>query len=290
MKVYELKKWDWIAKQWWRFDTIWRIWPSVLGISGYATLIAWAELRWEMELMLHPGFKNLPVFFSMIGFILSLLLVFRTNTAYERWWEGRKLWGNLINVSRNFASKINAIGIQLNENDRKYFHKAIPLFADALDKHLKSEKVRLELDELEIHHDHTHPPLLLAQWVHYRVFQMHQDGKIDSFTFQLLVKEVDQWMEICGGCERIKNTPIPYSYASFIRKFILGFCLIVPLGLVPTMGFIAIPVTTILFYALSSLEIIAEEIEEPFGNDPNDLPTQKMVETIRANVAEVLKN
>lgn len=290
MKVYVLKNWDWVVKQWWNSDTIWKIWPSVFAMIGYSSLIAWAELRWEMDFMLHPGFKNLPVFFSMIGFILSLLLVFRTNTAYERWWEGRKLWGNLINSSRNFASKLNACGDSVQESDRKYFQTAIPLFADALDKHLKSEKVRLELDELEIHHDHKHPPLLIAQWVHQRIFTMHKDRKFDSFTFQLLIREVDQWMEICGSCERIKNTPIPYSYASFIRKFILGFCLMVPLGLVPTLGFIAIPVTTILYYALTSLEIIAEEIEEPFGNDPNDLPTQKMVETIQANVLDILKN
>ena len=290
VKVRELKKMNWIAHRWWKSQSLIGNWKSLLGIILYSRFIAWAELRWKMDFMLHPGFKNLPIFFSMIGFILSLLLVFRTNTAYERWWEGRKLWGNLINTSRNFAIKLNACGEHLNENDRKYFQKAIPLFADALDKHLKSEKVRLELDEFEINHDHKHPPLLITQWVQQRIFQLQEQKRIDDFRFQALIKDVDVWMDICGACERIKNTPIPFSYAAFIKNFIIGFSLMVPLGLVPTLGIIAVPVTCILFYALMSLETIAEEIEEPFGNDPNDLPTQKMVETIRANVTEILKN
>jgi putative membrane protein len=95
-------------------------------------------------------------------------------------------------------------------------------------------------------------------------------------------------MDICGACERIKNTPIPYSYSAFIKKFIFFYVLTLPLGYVSNMGYLIIPVVIFIFFVLASLEIIAEEIEDPFGRDTNDLPMQRIAENIKKNMVEIL--
>jgi putative membrane protein len=94
--------------------------------------------------------------------------------------------------------------------------------------------------------------------------------------------------DICGACERIKNTPIPYSYSTFIKKFIFFYVITMPFGFAITMGLFTIPVTVFMFYVLASLELIAEEIEDPFGLDSNDLPMQKIAENIRHNVEDII--
>ncbi|HCY89477.1 MAG TPA: hypothetical protein DHV17_04380, partial [Chitinophagaceae bacterium] len=94
--------------------------------------------------------------------------------------------------------------------------------------------------------------------------------------------------DICGACERIKNTPIPYSYSAFIKKFIFIYVLTLPFGFAFNLGYYSIPVTTFIFYVLASLELIAEEIEDPFGQDSNDLPMQRMAEAIGGNIRDIL--
>ena len=94
--------------------------------------------------------------------------------------------------------------------------------------------------------------------------------------------------DICGGCERIKNTPIPFSYSVFLKKFIFFYVMSLPLGYVFSLGYYTIPVVIFIFYVLASLELIAEEIEDPFGEDENDLPTTKISETIKKNIEEIL--
>ncbi|HEX2535787.1 MAG TPA: bestrophin family ion channel, partial [Chitinophagaceae bacterium] len=106
--------------------------------------------------------------------------------------------------------------------------------------------------------------------------------------FLLLNNELTAFLDICGACERIKNTPIPYSYSAFIKKFIFIYIMTLPLGYVIQLGYLIIPVVIFIFYVLASLELIAEEIEDPFGRDANDLPMQRMYENIRKNIAEIL--
>ncbi len=91
-----------------------------------------------------------------------------------------------------------------------------------------------------------------------------------------------------GACERIKNTPIPFSYSVFLKKFIFFFTMTLPMGYVFKLGYFCIPVVVFIFYVLASLELIAEEIEDPFGTEENDLPTERICNTIRANVYEII--
>jgi ion channel-forming bestrophin family protein len=224
----------------------------------------------------------------MLGFVISLLLVFRTNTAYDRWWEGRKMWGALVNNSRNFSLKLSAI--LKDEADKSYFRSLIPAYASVLDKHLNDEETGQQLFDdvdLEIDH-HKHKPNQVAKMMFCKINALYESKKISGNQLIILNAEVQSFTEICGACERIKNTPIPYSYSAFIKKFIFFYVMTLPFGYAFSLGYYVVPVVVFIFYVLASLELIAEEIEDPFGGDANDLPTRKMAENIKKHIEELL--
>jgi putative membrane protein len=130
----------------------------------------------------------------------------------------------------------------------------------------------------------------ISKLLQQRIKDLHRQGMISGEEWLLVNAEMQSLLDITGACERIKNTPIPYSYSAFIKKFIAVYVLTLPFGFAFTLGYIAIPVVMFIFYVLASLELIAEEIEDPFGTDTNDLPMEKMAETIRKNVQECLGN
>jgi putative membrane protein len=117
---------------------------------------------------------------------------------------------------------------------------------------------------------------------------LYKSGKISGDQFLIISVELQSFTDICGACERIKNTPIPYSYNAFIKKFIFFFVMTLPFGFVFNLGYYVIPVVVFIFYVLASLELIAEEIEDPFGGDANDLPIGKIASNIKKHVGEIL--
>lgn len=266
---------------------------SILILVGLFTwLVGYVETEY-LRLSRQDFVSNLPSMHGLMGFAISMLLVFRTNTAYDRWWEARRQWGQLVNVSRNVAIKVDAILPADNDEIRVAFARLIGAFAQALTAHLRSEKTRLALDaslhpELEDLQPGMHVPARIAALMHARVHRAYRDGAMTGEQLIGLTTDLSAFMDICGACERIKNTPLPYSYSSFLKKFIVIYSLTLPFGFVFTLGYIAIPVVVFIFYVLASLELIAEEIEEPFGMDTNDLPLERMAEMIGANVQELL--
>jgi putative membrane protein len=272
-------------------DTFRKLLPMLLFMTLYSWGVLWLEKHY-WKLPADSNVRNITVLHTLLGFAISMLLVFRTNTAYDRWWEGRKLWGALVNGSRNLAFKLQAF---LPENDpaaRTFFRQAIPLYAAALQQHLLKETTRLELDEQphpelpDLAHA-RHVPNKVAESIYEKVTSLRKSGALSAEQFIVLNEELRNFTDVCGACERIKNTPIPYSYSAFIKKFIFLYVITLPFGLALTLGWMAVPVTVFVFYVLASLELIAEEIEDPFGRDNNDLPMQRIAETIRNNVQDV---
>ncbi|MCC7245944.1 MAG: hypothetical protein IT269_09710, partial [Saprospiraceae bacterium] len=271
-----------------RSDTLRRLAPWIVAVCIYAGLVAWLEMVvWQVSENSH--LRNVSLMHSLLGFAISFALVFRTNTAYERWWEGRKLWGALVNNSRNLAMKLASM-LPEDDPERAYFRKIIPAYAIALKQHLRSENTRIELfDDLPPHvkaridHD-KHMPNQVASLMMRHVQQMVKEGKITQEQLLFINPELLSFTDICGGCERIKNTPIPYSYGVFIKKFLMVYIATLPFGFVFSLGYIVVPMVGFIFYVLASLELIAEEIEEPFGADENDLPLTRIAQNIRSNV------
>lgn len=292
MIAYNPKEWISFITKFNNADTLKRLLVPMLGVAIFATIVAYLEIN-VFHLNENNKLKNITNLHTLLGFVLSLLLVFRTNTAYDRWWEGRKLWGNLVNSSRNFALKLNAILSIEDKQNRDFFAKGIAFYAMVLNKTLAQESTRLLLDEME--HPElnsgkaiSHHPNRVASIIYNKIYALKKQNIISNEELLFLNTELQTFTDVCGGCERIKNTPIPYSYAVFIKKFIFFYVFTIPFGYSFTLGYWMVPFVTFVFYVLVSLELIAEEIEDPFNNDTNDIPTQKISENIKKNVSEIL--
>jgi ion channel-forming bestrophin family protein len=294
MISYNPKDWFTFIFKFHKADTFRKLLPLICAICIYSGIIAWLEIYyWRLSDLSHV--KNIPLMHGLLGFAISMLLVFRTNTAYDRWWEGRKLWGSLVNNSRNLAMKLEAILPTGATTERAFFRKIIPAYAYALHNHLHKEQTRVELFESAEHKalfpelDHAkHIPNQVALLLFRQVQQLHATGKISGEQLLYLNTEMQSFTDICGACERIKNTPIPFSYSVFIKKFIFFYIMTLPFGYVFQLGFYVIPVVAFVFYVLASLELIAEEIEDPFGGDENDVPTALLAKNIHRHVAEII--
>ncbi len=260
-------------------------------VGLYSWGIEYLELEY-FRLNSKSGISHVGMIHSLLGFVLSLLLVFRTNTAYDRWWEGRKLWGKLVNDTRNFAIKISMI----LGNDRQYteqISRYLKFFPHLLAKHLSKESTRLALDEdySEIEKElRNHGPSELVILMSHQLNQLKKEGKISDVEMLYLDTQLSGFLDVCGGCERIKNTPIPYSYSSFIKKFIILYVLALPIAYVINIGNYIIPLTVFIYYVLMSLELIAEEIEDPFNNDENDIPMETIAQNIEKNVHQIMES
>ncbi|WP_276134223.1 bestrophin family protein [Polluticoccus soli] len=292
MRIYDPKHWFDILFQFHKHDTARKLGKLICIITLYAAGVAYLELNF-LNLSEKSYLKNLHQMHNLLGFALSLLLVFRTNTAYDRWWEGRKLWGSLVNNSRNLAIKLHALLPETDIETRAYFKRVIPMYASVLREHLQSEFTRYALDEKEhpeLKHmeDGKHAPNQVAKMLQNKAVGLQKQGILTGEQLLFINPELTSFTDICGACERIKNTPIPYSYSAFIKKFIFVYVMTLPFGYVLSLGYLMIPVVALVFYVLASLEVIAEEIEDPFGSDTNDLPMQKMSENIKKHVAEIL--
>ncbi len=290
---YNPKEWFAFIFKFHRSDTIRQLFPLIIAIGLYAAGVAYLEINyWKLPDSSYV--RNIPLMHTMLSFVISMLLVFRTNTAYDRWWEGRKMWGALVNNSRNLAIKMAAILPKEAKEQRVFFRKMIPAYAYALKNHLSHESTRLELFDDEDDHlrqqisHEKHVPNQVAVLMMQRVNKLYEEGMIKGEQLIILNNELQSFSDICGACERIKNTPIPFSYSAFLKKFIFFYVITLPFGYVFSLGYLVIPVVCFIFYVLASLELIAEEIEEPFGGDANDLPTEKIARAIHNNIYEIL--
>lgn len=283
-------------KEWFTFifrihkaDTVRRLFPMFVALSIYAGIIAVLELEvWQMSQ--NSELKNISLMHGLLGFVISLLLVFRTNTAYDRWWEGRKQWGALVNNSRNLALKLRAVLPPEQQVARDYFKHMIPNYAFCLKNHLRGTYVPEETDPAKGFAPHTgeHVPNQAAAGILSYIHELYRQGVISGDQLITLNPELQSFTDICGACERIKNTPIPFSYSVFLKKFIFFYVMTLPMGYVFSVGYLVIPMIVFIFYVLASLELIAEEIEDPFGKDANDLPMDTICSNIRKHVHEIL--
>lgn len=234
-------------------------------------------------------------FHSILGVILGLFLVLRTNTAYDRWWEGRKLWGQLVNDSRQLAIKIDAFISRDYLEHRQYFRRMIPNVAFAMKEHLRDSILIGEMDTIddEIMQriiKSKHRPNMINRLLMERVMLCRKAGILSDEQLFILDKELKGFTDIVGACERIKTTPIPYSYSMFIKKFLFIYAITLPVSFMWDFGYWTVAIVMLAFYFLVSIELISEEIEDPFGNDINDLPLNEIALKIKRNIAEILQD
>lgn len=287
MIVYEPNK-NWF-KDIWNLTTSWTIKKILYGVTcaGVTSAIICVGLfYWDVEPRLHSGI------FSLLGVVLSILLVFRTNTAYDRWWEGRKLWGTLVNNTRQLAIMLEASLPKEDKDSRQFFARHISNFGVALKEHLrkgvKLEELELTDQELEELKSKGHKPNHIAFMIYNRMQTIYRAGVFTDADIINLKQQHQVLTDVMGACERIRRTPIPFSYAVYIKTFISAYVLMLPFGLYLDFSFYAIPLTMFIAFTMIGVELMAQEIEDPFGLDCNDLSTGAIAKTIKDNVCETL--
>ncbi|MEO1622278.1 MAG: bestrophin family ion channel [Cyanobacteria bacterium J06632_3] len=264
--------------------------PRVAFCAGFALLV------WQLYERQLP--VSLPLVSGIVpSIVLGLLLVFRTNTAYERFWEGRKLWGTMVNTTRNLARQIWVTVEENSLQDRKEKEEALGLivgFAIATKLHLRQSKDLSELSPFLTEKQHgqlqtmNSPPLEIAFWLGDYLQVQHLRNTIHPYQQQAMVEQLDLMVDVLGGCERILKTPIPLAYSIHLKQLLLIYCLTLPLQTVAEVGGWSILIAALVAFAVFGIEQIGIEIENPFGCDPNDLPLNAICQTMERHSKDLM--
>ncbi len=241
--------------------------------------------------------------FSLIGLALGIFLGFRNNTSYDRFWEGRKLWGRMVNVSRTFTRQVQTmVGPQPGEGadpaevaavHTELVHRMIA-YVHVFRHHLRDEKdlsdVRglLPDDEIEALRGESNRPAAVSAGTGARLRSLWERGWIHPMHLPVLEGSLTEITGVQGGCERIKATPIPASYTVLIHRIVATYAFAMPFGIVDTVHHWTPVVVLLIAYAFYGLDAIGDEIEDPFGVDPNDLPLSTLSRMIEVNLRQRL--
>lgn len=260
-----------------------RIWSAVALAGGYSALVLLFD-----RYVLIDTITVTSELHAVLGLVLGTLLVFRTNTSYDRWWEGRKLWGQLVNDSRNLAIKIETC-VHADESEKDQFSQWLIDFAYALKGHLRGGIQLAQLPGFETSTERPlHVPAFLSERIYDQLERWRQAEQIGGFELLFLDQHAASLMNICGACERIQKTPISISYRWFIRQSIAIYLVTLPWGLMENFGWWTIPAMILASYFMVGVEMIAEEIEDPFGDHEDDLRLDDICRTIETSVTEIM--
>jgi putative membrane protein len=270
--------------------------PWVLVCGGYGFLVSLLNHAGVIPTSISEN-KVLPGVVVCLNIILSLLLVFRTNTAHDRFWEARRLWGAMVNVVRNLARGIWII-IEERENsdriDKESAMRLVVAFATAMKLHLRRDPMNDELETLMSSQQYqqivqvNHGPLEVAFWIGDYLQHQYDRKQINVFQLTSLHAMLDEMVDILGGCERILKTPVPLVYTIALKMLLVAYFAVLPLQMVGGLTWWTGPVMAFVSLLLFAINEVGAEIEEPFGHDPNDLPLDFICNTIRRNIEDLI--
>ena len=258
--------------------------PIMTVLAIYAIVIVYIDAysnRFEkLEMM------NLGQFHLIFSFILGIIISFLVNTNYAGWWEGRVLWWNIVNTCRNLGMKLdNFAGIQ----NYPHFFDCLRILPAVIKFHLRKDRksVTQELNSIGIIYEVEHPVIYLTNRMYGVINELRNQDKIRFEQYMAMDMHLVNLIDMTGGCERIANTPVPAAFAFFVKQALLFYSLIFPFGWVDKFGYFIIPMILMMVYVLLGLEILSEELENPFGTDDNDLPLDSLTTTIANNVTSI---
>lgn len=240
----------------------------------------------------------LPVLVAFVpNIVLGLLLVFRTNTAYDRFWEGRKWWGSLINDVRNLARQIWVAIREEGPDDKREKEQALRMlvaFAVSMKLHLRSQAPNHEVERLLKPKQFAslkgmnNPPLEIALWIGDYLQHQYAQNKLNSYQLNAAHALLNNMVNALGASERILKTPIPLAYAIHLKQLLFLYCFSLPFQLVDSIGWLTGPIVGLFSFTLLGIEAIGLEIENPFGCDPNDLPLDDICNTMLRNIEDLI--
>jgi putative membrane protein len=273
-----------------------QIWFRTITVTAISVIVT---VLYEEVPQLHYALTPAP--FTLVGLPLGIFLGFRNNTAYDRFWEGRKLWGALVNTSRSLARQILTLvdpetKVDADELDAfrtEWVHLVIG-FVHALRHHLRDSSSFDELeriigeDETERLRKQDNVPYALIQRLGERLAEARRKQWIHPFHVPVIEASLVALTDIQGACERIKNTPVPYSYTVLLHRIVAVYCALLPFGFMDVIKWATPFVVLAISYCFFGLDAIGDELEQPFGVDTNDLPLASISRTIERNLRERL--
>jgi putative membrane protein len=266
----------------------------ILVLYDLAVVAAYKVMHWDWVALPH-----IPL--TLFGSAIGIIVAFRNQSAYARWWEARTLWGALVNNSRSWARQVTTVMLPLNDAEagelkvmqrRLVYHEIA--YVHALRQHLRGlepwgELVPLlseqELSELRNEKNVT---LAIQQQMGALLRQCQVRRWIDWAHWQALDNNLDDLVDAQGGAERIKNTPMPKQYEYFPQLFVQIYCLLLPLALVINMGWYTPLGSTLVGFIFLALDKIGRDLEDPFENTIYDVPLTAITTTIEVNLRQLL--
>lgn len=255
--------------------------PIMSVIALYAIIIVYAD-RSSMRFEKITN-SNLSQFHLIFSFILTIIINFRVNTSYGRWWEARILWGGIVNNCRNLGLKFDVfVGLSEQKEFQQLLHH-LPLIIKA---NLRKDDRELKTYFKDLHMDATpsYPVLFIIKRLYTIINHLRDTQTIRWEQYKVLDIHIANLMDLVGSCERIANTPVPPAYAIFVKQTLLFYSILFPFGWVDTFGFLIVPIMMMIVYILLGLEILSEELEEPFETDENGLLLNSISKNIGNNI------
>lgn len=295
MIVKEKVSWVWLLFHF-RGSSFMETWPRILTVTIAAMIVTYVELHYNIQ-----KYTLTTTPFLLIGVALGIFLGFRNSASYDKFWEGRKLFGALVNTSRNLTRQLCFLTSDSKDNEefryfREIFVTRVIAYAHALRCHLRNENPAEEIKKFLSPEDLTqilessHHPLAILQQLSRELAIARDRRWLNELNHLVMDAQINELTNILGSCERIKNTPIPFSYAVLIHRIVASYCFFLPFGLVETTGILTPIVVLMISYAFFELDAIGDEIEDPFGLQPNDLPLAAITRNIEINLLELINN
>jgi len=264
-------------------------WRLVLLYGGFATLVVLADHTLDPSWFEVGG---LPL--GVMGGAIGIFVSFRTNSCYDRWWEGRRLWGQLVNTSRHLATQVLTYvddaatdSAQPREIVRRhvgYVH-VLRCLLRAQDPWVDPEVVRTldEATRTRLRHESSPTHAILHEQTE-AIMRIERAGRIDGFRLQALDRTIATLLDVQGGCERIKKTPFPPGYGFLATRLIAAFSILLPMGIVNDVGWISVPLTVLLCLGFALINEVGRVLEDPFTLFWPALPLNALSTTIEVNL------
>lgn len=274
----------------WRGSVLPKLLPRLAGLFLFTSVIVY----FRSFLDKYHGELSTNIY-TLFGIALAIFLGFRNTVSYDRFWEGRKLWGGLLNHTRSLAQQVhNFIPNDGQHKEEKItFIKQMAAMTYALNHQLRETDAMPQLaqmlspelvDKLK---EAEYRPIILMRELGAQINQWRKRGTIDTILQAAMDRNLDNFSDIIGGCERIASTPIPFSYDVLLHRTIYIYCFLLPFGFANSLVWYAPFIITFVAYTFTALEAIADELENPFDNLQNDLALDAMSVNIERSIAEI---
>ena len=248
-----------------------RVGAKLATIAVISTL---AVVSVELQPGVFAEISGIP--FTLIGIALSVFMSFRNNACYDRWWEARKLWGQLTISCRAFARQASALA----DADRRFMLTALSDFSASLASSLRGAGGTPADAPTTAAAGRPNPTDFILQSVGTRCLALMAAGDIEPIHYSVLEGQLTMLSQVQGGCERIATTPVPFAYSLLLHRTAYIFCLTLPFALASTLGWWTLLPVLLVSYTFFGLDALSDQLEDPFGLEPNDLPLDAIVRTI----------